>query len=222
MSRASPELSVGSSHDADTSLSIADNPNEHPSEPADTHAPGPRASPPPGFRPALTRGSSSMSSVASMAGPDLPVRFSTWSIASNRDSKDPFSQGESAGGTSGEGLSDAQCTLTSASFRQRMDSNRSSTASAPPGARPPGSRRPPRVTSMYGDVDVDRDETDDRPRRDAAHDRPRHHIEASGCHVHCGSRVAVGWLGRVHIGGVPPSPPRSGSYPAHSCKCLNA
>ena len=109
-----------------------------------------------------------MSSVASMAGPDLPVRFSTWSIASNRDSKDPFSQGESAGGTSGEGLSDAQCTLTSASFRQRMDSARSFTASAPPGARPPSARRPPCVTSVYGDVDVDRDETDDRPRRDAA------------------------------------------------------
>ena len=113
-----------------------------------------------------------MSSVASVAGPDLPVRFSTWSIASNRDSKDPFGQGAgSAGGTSGEhgceGLSDAQCTLTSASFRQRMDSARSFTASAPPGARPPGARRPPRVTSVNGDVD-EREETDDRPRRDAA------------------------------------------------------
>ena len=42
-----------------------------------------------------------MSSVASVAGPDLPVRFSAWSIASNRDSKDPFSQGGSAGGTDG-------------------------------------------------------------------------------------------------------------------------
>ena len=114
---------------------------------------------------------SSVASVLSVAGPDLPVRFSTWSIASNRDSKDPFSQGGRAGGTSGEhggdALSDAECTLTSASFRQRMDSARSFTASAPPGARPPSARRPPRVTSAYGDVD-EREETDDRPRRDAA------------------------------------------------------
>ena len=112
-----------------------------------------------------------MESVASVAGPDLPVRFSTWSIASNRDSKDPFSHGGRPGGTSGEhggeALSDAQCTLTSASFRQRMDSARSFTASAPPGARPPSARRPPCVTSVYGDVD-EREETDDRPRRDAA------------------------------------------------------
>ena len=86
-----------------------------------------------------------MSSVASVAGPDLPVRFSAWSIASNRDSKDPFSHGGRPGGTSGEhggeALSDAQCTLTSASFRQRMDSARSFTASAPPGARPPSGCR---------------------------------------------------------------------------------
>jgi len=161
------ELSLGSSHDAVTALAIGDNPNG----PADTLAPEPRVSPsvspPPGFRPAFTRNSSSMSSVVSVAGPDLPVRFSPWSIASNRDSIDPFSRGESAGG-SGEDLSNAQSTLTSAAFRQQMertssfsgggpsptpqpltsaafrqqmDKGRSFTASAPPGARPPTDHR---------------------------------------------------------------------------------
>ena len=103
-----------------------------------------------------------MSSVVSAAGPDLPVKFSPWSIASNRDSNDPF---ESAGG-SGEDLNDAQSTLTSASFRQRADKDRSFTASAPPGARPPDSRRPSATSVVYGDVN-DGDETDSRPRRDA-------------------------------------------------------
>jgi hypothetical protein len=134
------ELSLGSSHDAVTALAIGDNPNG----PADTLAPEPRVSPsvspPPGFRPAFTRNSSSMSSVVSVAGPDLPVRFSPWSIASNRDSIDPFSRGQSAGG-SGEDLNNAQSTLTSAAFRQQMDKGRSFTASAPPGARPPTDHR---------------------------------------------------------------------------------
>ena len=102
-----------------------------------------------------------MSSVVSAAGPDLPVKFSPWSIASNRDSNDPF---ESAGG-SGEDLNDAQSTLTSASFRQRADKDRSFTASAPPGARPPSNRRTPSATSIMhvdsheGALD-DNDETD--------------------------------------------------------------
>ena len=79
-----------------------------------------------------------MSSVVSVAGPDLPVRFSPWSIASNRDSIDPFSRGESAGG-SGEDLSNAQSTLTSAAFRQQMDkvlTPANPDANASPGSNP--------------------------------------------------------------------------------------
>ena len=159
--------SLGSSHDAVTALAIGDNPKG----PADTQAsasPPPRASPPPGFRPAFTRNSSSLSSVVSsvsVAGPDLPVRFSPWSIASTGDSSDPFSLGESAGG-SGEDLNNAQSTLTSASFRQRADKDRSFTASAPPGARPPDSRGPSATRVVYGD-DNDGDGIDGSPRREA-------------------------------------------------------
>ena len=72
-------------------------------------------------------------SMMSQAGPDLPVRFSRWSIASNLDSNDPWS----SLGESSQDLDNVQSTLTSASFRQRMDKDRSFTASAPPGARPP-------------------------------------------------------------------------------------
>ena len=89
--------------------------------------------------------SSSSLSLRSMAGPELPVRLSRWSIASNKDSHDPWSMRESSGGSSsgsGEARGEApQSTLTSASFRQRMDKDRSFTASAPPGARPPDSRK---------------------------------------------------------------------------------
>jgi len=187
--------SLGSSHDAVTALAIGDNPKG----PADTQAsasPPPRASPPPGFRPAFTRNSSSLSSVVSsvsVAGPDLPVRFSPWSIASTGDSSDPFSLGESAGG-SGEDLNNAQSTLTSASFRQRADKDRSFTASAPPGARPPDSRGPSAIRVVYGDDDDnDGDGIDGTPRRDAMLITRRHRLLPAGAAPTRGLQ----WPGRV-------------------------
>ena len=102
------------------------------------------------------------SSMASLAGPDLPVHFSQISIASNSFSYDPWSQ--SATHTS---------TLTSSSFRQQADKDRSFTTSAPPGARPPSNRRTPSATSIMhmdgheGTLD-DNDETScGEPRRDS-------------------------------------------------------
>ena len=96
------------------------------------------------------------SSMVSLAGPDLPVHFSQISIASNSFSYDPWSGG---GGV------ETTHTLTSSSFRQQADKDRSFTASAPPGARPPSNRRTPSATSIMhvdsheGALD-DNDETD--------------------------------------------------------------
>ena len=96
------------------------------------------------------------SSMVSLAGPDLPVHFSQISIASNSFSYDPWSGG---GGV------ETTHTLTSSSFRQQADKDRSFTASAPPGARPPSNRRMPSATSIMhvdsheGALD-DNDETD--------------------------------------------------------------
>ena len=102
-------------------------------------------------------------SMMSQAGPDLPVRFSRWSIASNLDSNDPWS----SLGESSQDLDNVQSTLTSASFRQRMDKDRSFTASAPPGARPP-CRKPSATSIMQFDDSDGGDERDYgvEPRRD--------------------------------------------------------
>jgi len=86
-------------------------------------------------------------SPGSAAGPELPVRFSQCSIASNRDSHDPWSgrSDDSGGSFNGGALGDAAAytTLTTPTFRQRADKDRSFTASAPPGLRPPSKRQTP-------------------------------------------------------------------------------
>ena len=93
--------------------------------------------------------SSGRESPGSAAGPELPVRFSQGSIASNRNSlHDPWSSGrsdESGGSSNGGALGDAAAhtTLTTPTFRQRADKDRSFTASAPPGLRPPSNRQTP-------------------------------------------------------------------------------
>ena len=78
----------------------------------------------------------------SFAGPNLPVRFSRISIASNQDSKDPWSQ-RSEDSCDSSGHVAAPSPLTSSDFRQRADKDRSFTASAPPGLRPPSNRQTP-------------------------------------------------------------------------------
>ena len=100
----------------------------------------------------------------SFAGPDLPVRFSRISIASNQDSKDPWSQrSESSCDSSGHVA--APSPLTSSDFRQRADKDRSFTGSAPPGVRPPTKGG----TGLFGAPDSQNDDQDDRddPRRDS-------------------------------------------------------
>ena len=102
----------------------------------------------------------------SFAGPDLPVRFSRISIASNQDSKDPWSQRSDSSGHSGDssGHVAAPSPLTSSDFRQRADKDRSFTGSAPPGVRPPTKGR----TGLFGAPTNNEDEIDhDEPRRDA-------------------------------------------------------
>jgi len=97
--------------------------------------------------------SSSNVSIGSMPGPELPVHFSEFSIASNKDSYDPWgSLRERATEMESGGDSSEPCgarlpsfvarplhsgTLTSPSFRRLADKDRSFTASAPSGARPP-------------------------------------------------------------------------------------
>ena len=105
------------------------------------------------------------SSMISLAGPDLPVHFSQISIASNRFSYDPWSQSHSGSGGKGEAAYTSP--LTSASFRQQMDKDRSFTASAPPGARPP-CRKPSATSIMQFDDSDGGDERDYgvEPRRD--------------------------------------------------------
>ena len=99
----------------------------------------------------------------SFAGPDLPVRFSRISIASNQDSKDPWSQrSESSCDSSGHVA--APSPLTSSDFRQRADKDRSFTGSAPPGVRPPTKGG----AGLFGAPTNDEDEIDcDEPRRDS-------------------------------------------------------
>ena len=99
----------------------------------------------------------------SFAGPDLPVRFSRISIASNQDSKDPWSQrSESSCDSSGHVA--APSPLTSSDFRQRADKDRSFTGSAPPGVRPPTKRGP----GLFGTPANEEDEIGhDEPRRDS-------------------------------------------------------
>ena len=122
---------------------------------------------------------SSVCSNVSAAGPDLPVRFSQCSIASNRDSlHDPWSgRSDDSGPLSPLGDAAAQTTLTSPMFRQRADKDRSFTASAPPGVRPPSNRQTPGAgwTRDGADDDDDAENGMDRankisriePRRDA-------------------------------------------------------
>ena len=100
----------------------------------------------------------------SFAGPDLPVRFSRISIASNQDSRDPWSQRSSEGSCDDSpGHVAAPSTLTTSDFRQRADKDRSFTGSAPPGVRPP----PKAGTGLFGAQTNDEDENDrDEPRRD--------------------------------------------------------
>ena len=99
----------------------------------------------------------------SFAGPDLPVRFSRISIASNQDSRDPWSQRSSEGSCDSPGHVAAPSTLTTSDFRQRADKDRSFTGSAPPGVRPP----PKAGTGLFGAQTNDEDENDrDEPRRD--------------------------------------------------------
>ena len=101
----------------------------------------------------------------SFAGPDLPVRFSRISIASNQDSKDPWSQRSSEGSCDSPGNVAAPSTLTTSDFRQRADKDRSFTGSAPPGVRPPTKGG----TGLFGAPDLQNDDQDDRddPRRDS-------------------------------------------------------
>mmetsp|Transcript_7582 Transcript_7582/g.18850 ORF Transcript_7582/g.18850 Transcript_7582/m.18850 type:complete len:296 (+) Transcript_7582:88-975(+) len=76
-------------------------------------------------------------SEGSSAGPDLPVRLSQISIASDMDSHDPWGQSPSDDDDEPSNTT----TLTTPGFRQRADRARTFTASAPPGMRPPPSRR---------------------------------------------------------------------------------
>ena len=98
-------------------------------------------------------------SPGSAAGPDLPVRFSQCSIASNRDSlHDPWSgRSDDSGPLSPLGDAAAQTTLTSPMFRQRADKDRSFTASAPPGVRPPSNRQTPGAGWIRDGADDDDD-----------------------------------------------------------------
>ena len=97
----------------------------------------------------------------SFAGPDLPVRFSRISIASNKDSADPWSMRSESTGDDSEAAQPS--TLTSADFRQRADKDRSFTGSAPPGVRPPTKGRLGALDMTNDDAEIDHDE----PRRDA-------------------------------------------------------
>lgn len=99
----------------------------------------------------------------SFAGPNLPVRFSRISIASNQDSKDPWSQ-RSEDSCDSSGHVAAPSPLTSSDFRQRADKDRSFTGSAPPGVRPPTKGG----AGLFGAPTNDEDEIDcDEPRRDS-------------------------------------------------------
>ena len=101
----------------------------------------------------------------SFAGPELPVRFTRMSIASNKHSNDPWSMRESSRGSS-EALCDAAqaSPLTTAEFRQKADKDRSFTGSAPPGVRPPTKRR---TTSMPNMINDDDEIGHDAPKRDS-------------------------------------------------------
>ena len=99
----------------------------------------------------------------SFAGPNLPVRFSRISIASNQDSNDPWSQ-RSEDSCDSSGHVAAPSPLTSSDFRQRADKDRSFTGSAPPGVRPPTKGG----AGLFGAPTNDEDEIDrDEPRRDS-------------------------------------------------------
>jgi len=88
----------------------------------------------------------------SSAGPDLPVRLSQISIASDMESHDPWGQCDSL--PDEDDPPNAATTLTTPGFRQRADRERTFTASAPPGMRPPTRRSEPDATE---DLLLDRD-----------------------------------------------------------------
>ena len=123
----------------------------------------------------------------------MPVRFSRWSIASNKNSQDdPWSPVERTSSFSGGGPSPTPQPLTSAAFRQQMDKGRSFTASAPPGARPPTDRRKSAPDRSVHDDDDDDDDDDSGGGGGGDHGESRRDTLCTKHNVHAGLHTQHG------------------------------